>query len=243
MRTGNPKRPTSDMSLGGVYYAIVTQNKDEEKKLARIKVRFPWMPGGDQDQTHWARLAVPMIGAEFGTFTLPEVEDTVLVMFIAGDIRWPVIVGGIWNEKDKPPDVNENGKNDFRFIKSRAGSRLLFDDSDKTKTVLADFDNGNSIGAGQFAEGGDSPNKFEIKAPTAINGNPEKGVGATSSEGDVNIWCPNGTLTIKAKHAELTASDKAELKAGGAMTLEGGSQGIVNGSSAVKLDGSKVKIN
>ncbi|HUH02717.1 MAG TPA: phage baseplate assembly protein V [Kofleriaceae bacterium] len=243
MRSGNPRRPTSDMSLGGIYYAIVTQNKDEEMKLARVKVRFPWMPGGDQDQTHWARVAVPMIGGEFGAFTLPEVEDTVLVMFIAGDIRWPVIIGGSWNHVDTPPEVNENGKNDFRFIKSRAGHRLLFDDSSKTKIALTDFNNGNSIGVGEFGEGGDSPNKFEIKAPSAINGSPQKGVGVTSSEGDVNIWCPNGTLTIEAQHAELTASDKAELKAGGAMTLEGGANGVVNGSAGVKLDGSKVNVN
>jgi phage baseplate assembly protein gpV len=243
MRTGNPKRPTSDMALGGVYNAIVTQNKDEEKSLARVKVRFPWMPGGDQDQSHWARVSAPMIGAEFGAFTLPEVDDTVLVMFIAGDIRWPVVIGGVWNKVDTPPDVNEDGKNDFRFIKSRAGSRLLLDDSAKGKVVLSDFKNGNCLGVGEFGSGGSGGSAFEVPAPSAINGNPSKGVSATSSKGTLNLWCPAGTLTIKAQHVEITASDKADFKAGGDMTLEGGASGTVNGSSGVKLDGSKVKIN
>ena len=37
--------------------------------------RLPWLPGGDSDQTFWAPVSVPMIGGEFGTYTLPEIED------------------------------------------------------------------------------------------------------------------------------------------------------------------------
>ncbi len=227
--------------MAGVYYAIVTQNKDE-KKLGRVKVRFPWMPGGDKDQSAWAHIAVPMCGKEFGTFTLPEVEDTVAVVFIAGDINHPVIIGGVWNSVDKPPDVNENGNNDFRFIKSRAGHRALLDDSAKKKVVLTDYTNGNFIGAGDFPEGGDGPNKFELKTPSAINGSPTKWVAAATMEGTFNIWCPNGTLKIDAQHVEFTASEKAEVKAGGDMTLEGGMQGIVSSTGAGKYEGSKTNI-
>jgi uncharacterized protein involved in type VI secretion and phage assembly len=50
------------MTLARVYYAVVCQNKDEEKKLGRIKVRFPWLDQGDKDQAHWAQLATPMCG-------------------------------------------------------------------------------------------------------------------------------------------------------------------------------------
>ena len=230
------------MALCGIYYAIVTQNKDEEKKMARVKVRFPWMPGGDKDQSHWAHIAVPMTGDKFGTFTLPEVEDTVLVVFIAGDINHPVVIGGMWNQVDKPPEVNENGKNDFRFIKSRSGHRFLFDDTDKTKVVLTDRTNTNYMGAGAFAEGGESPNKMELKAPQPINGNPEKGVATCSMEGTFNIWCPKGTLDIAAKHVEITASDKADIKAGGKLNLEGVTNAKCISIKASKYEGSKIKI-
>ena len=230
------------MSLCGVYYAIVTQNKDESE-VARVKVRFPWLPDGDKDQSNWAPVAAPMVGDKFGTFTLPEVEDTVLVMFLAGDIRHPVVIGGIWNEKDTPPETNENGKNDFRFIKSRAGHRLLFDDSSSTKIVLTDSTNGNYVGVGTFSSGGDSPNKFEIAAPDPINGSPSAGVGVSSLKGTVNLWCPKGELKIKALNAEFTASDKAEIKAGGDLKLEGGMTGKVAASGAGKFEGSSAKVN
>lgn len=238
---GRPKPPTGDMALCGVYYAIVTQNKDEQK-LARVKVRFPWLPGGDKDQSHWAHIAVPMTGDKFGTFTLPEVEDTVLVVFMAGDINHPIVIGGMWNQVDKPPEVNENGKNDFRFIKSRSGHRFLFDDSDKTKVVMTDRTNTNYMGAGMYAEGGESPNKMELKAPQAINGSPEKGVAACSMEGTFNIWCPKGTLKIEAKNVEITASDKADVKAGGKLNLEGSSNAKCISTSTSKYEGSKIKV-
>jgi phage baseplate assembly protein gpV len=236
MRAGGPRPASGDMAMCGVYYALVTQNKDD-RQLGRVKVRFPWLPGGDQDQSAWAQVAVPMAGGEFGTFTLPEIDDTVMVVFIAGDIRFPVVIGGMWNKTDEPPEVNENGKNDFRFIKSRAGHRLLFDDSSSTSVVLTDNGNANYLGCGTFAAGGDGPNKMEIDGPGG-----SKGVGVTSAGGTLNVWCPNGTLKVSCKDAEVTAGDGLDLKAAGDVTLEGGMSTTVDASGEMKVNGSKVKI-
>ncbi len=238
---GGPRKPTSNMAFCGVYYAIVTQNKDEDAKVARIKVRFPWMPGGDKDQSHWAAIATPMTGDKFGTYTVPEVEDTVYVVFLGGDINHPVVIGGGWNKVDTIPEENENGKNDFRFIKSRSGHRLLFDDSAKAKVVLTDRTDGNFVGCGEFAEGGDGQNKYELKTPGTKGGQHKKGVAIASMEGTVNLWCPKGEFKVKAKHFELVASDKGEVKAGGDMTLEG--KAVKAAGMAGKFEGSKVKVN
>ena len=40
MRAGGERPWSNDGTLCGIYYAIVSQNKDEELKQARIKVRF-----------------------------------------------------------------------------------------------------------------------------------------------------------------------------------------------------------
>jgi len=231
------------MSLCGIYYGVVTQNKDEESQIGRVKVRFPWMPDGERDQLHWAHIAVPMAGKEYGTFVLPEVGDTVLVVFIAGDIRHPVVVGGEWNKTDTPPETNEHQSNDYRFIKSRSGHRFLLDDSSgAVKVVLTDKQNANYIGCGTFAGGTDSPNKFEITTPNAINGSPSKGVGVCALTGTLNLWCPSGKLEIKAQHVEFTGGDKAEIKAGGELKLEGGMQAVVTATGEAKFHGSKTKI-
>lgn len=239
---GVPAPATADAALGGIYYAVVTNNKDDEKSLGRIKVRFPWLDGGDSDESCWAHIAVPMIGDTFGTWTLPEVDDVVAVVFMAGDINHPIVVGGVWSSTDKPPEVNEDGKNDFRLIKSRSGHRVLIDDTSETKVVLTDKDDAQYVGVGKFAEGGSSDNKMELKTPSGINGSPESGVAVNSSQGTVNIWCPKGTLTIKAKNIEFTSTTSIDIKAGGDMIHESGTKTSFSGTAGVKMEGSKTNI-
>jgi uncharacterized protein involved in type VI secretion and phage assembly len=78
-----------------------------------------------------------MIGAgkNRGWFFIPEKNDEVLVMFEHGDINRPLVVGSLWNGKDKPPDKNPGG-NPRRVIKSRLGSKITFDD-DKEQLIYA----------------------------------------------------------------------------------------------------------
>lgn len=242
MHAGRPSSPTGDFGLCGIYYAVVTQNKDDEQQLGRIKVRFPWLPGGNQDESTWAQLCVPMEGNLFGTFTLPEKDDVVAVMFLSGDISFPIVLGGVWSSVDKPPETNASGKNDFRFIKSRAGHRMLLDDTEKTKVVLTDYTNSNYVGVGHYPEAGDAPNKFKLETPPPIFGNPQKGVAVCSLQGKVNVWCPNGTLTVKGKDIEVTASQKANIKAGGELTLEGGMTGESTSTGPGKYEGSSIKV-
>src|SRR5690349_1657445 len=119
MRAGGPAKDSLGNLYFGLHYAIVCQNKDPDN-LNRIKVRFPWLDKGDTDQTHWAQLLTPMEGKKFGWYTVPDVDDVVVVMFIAGDPTQPVILGGVWSTKDVSPEPNEDGKNNFRGYRTRA---------------------------------------------------------------------------------------------------------------------------
>lgn len=212
-----------DHGLCGVYYAIVTQNKDDQN-LARIRVRYPWLSGGDVDQSFWAPICVPMIGGEFGTYTLPEIEDTVLVVFLAGDIRYPVVIGGAWSETDPPPVTNEDGKNDFRGIRSRSGHELLLDDSDSAKLVLNSKSGEEILSCGSSAGGGSD------------------GASLSSGAGTLSILCPSGTLKVEGKDVEVTSSDKADIKAGSALEVGGSASASFSSSSMGKYEGSTTNL-
>lgn len=240
MRAGGPGQPTSDMTFCGVYYAVVTQNKDEELGIARVRVKLPWLSA--DDQTYWAQLAVPMVGPEFGTYVLPEVGDVVYVVFLAGDIRHPVVVSGNWNKTDTPPETNADGKNDFRLMKSRSGHRVILDDSQSAKVALHDKTDTCVVGVGTFAKGGSGPNATELPAPAGINGSPSQGVAIAAMDGPLNLWCPNGNLTVESMHVELTAGEKGALKAKDELALEG-AQGKATSQQVVKIEGSQVKVN
>ena len=238
MRAGGPRQPTGDQTLCGIYYALVTQNKDEEKGIARIKVKFPWLDNGDQDQSWWAQLSTPMAGDKFGFYTLPDVGDTVAVMFIAGDINHPVVLGGVWNKTDKTPEDGGDGKNDFRGYRSRAGSRVIMDDSSNGKVVMADKTNKNVVAVGAFAKGGDGPNASDIPRPGDAGSG---GVLVAAMDGKLNITCKNGKLTATGMQIKVQAQSAVEMKAGADLTFDGGMTQVV-ASSPANLDGSNGKI-
>lgn len=219
MRAGGDRSWTSDGTLVGIYYAIVCQNKDDELKQARIKVRFPWLPGGDKDQAHWAQLATPMSGNKWGWYTLPEVDDLVAVVFIAGDIRQPVVLGGIWSKKDPPPEPLTDGKNEFRGYKSRSGHRFLLDDSPKGKISLADKTDNLQLTIGQFEADGAGPNKHTIAAPQDAA---KTGVAMVAMSGKLKILCPDGKLTIEGDTVTISADDKMDINASAKLTIDSG---------------------
>ena len=110
----------------GVAVALVTQNKDEEG-LCRVKVSYPWHD--KPRESYWARLSMPMGGKERGLVFIPEVGDEVVVAFEREDLRFPFVLGALWNGKDRPPLANDDGKNAKRILQSRKKHYLLFDDN------------------------------------------------------------------------------------------------------------------
>ncbi len=117
----------TEKKLSGVYVAVVTDNQDPEE-MGRVKVTFPWR--GARDESFWARVLSFAGGKEAGAFLRPEVGDEVLVAFEGGEIEYPVVLGALWNGRDKPPF--EKGR---RVIRSRQGHEVSFHD-EKGEVIL-----------------------------------------------------------------------------------------------------------
>lgn len=188
----------------GVTIGIVTNNQDPDK-LGRVKVRFPWL--SDQDESHWARVLSPMAGKERGLFFLPEVDDEVLVAFEHGMAEFPYVLGALWNGKDKPPETNEDGKNNFRFIKSRSGHIIRLDDTDGAEKIeIIDKSGKNTV-------------VLNTKENTIT----------ISADADITIQSSNGKLILSGNGVEITskaalkleASQNMDIKAGPQMTIKG----------------------
>jgi uncharacterized protein involved in type VI secretion and phage assembly len=186
----------------GVAVALVTQNNDPEK-LCRVKVRFPWH--GDSSESFWARLSVPMAGNDRGFVMIPEVGDEVLVAFDREDLRFPFVLGALWNGQDKPPIANDDGKNDKRMIHSRKHHYLLFDDGSRGVVELK-HQKGRRI---VFDDDG-----FVVED--------EKGnvVKVDSNSGAMTIEA-KGQLNIKGATITIEATGTLELKASATLTVRG----------------------
>ncbi len=240
MRSGGPRREALDNVQFGLHYGIVTQNKDPDK-LNRIKVRLPWLDGGDTDQSHWAQYITPMEGNKFGWYSLPDVNDVVVVAFIEGDISQPVILGGVWSKPDPSPEPNEDGKNNFRGYRSRSGHRLILDDSAKTKIVIADKTAKNVIGMGEFDTDGAGPNKCAVFKPPMSG---TSGVSISTMEGKLEITCKEGKLLLDAKqNIKINAKTTIEIKAGTDIKLEGSSTAKMTTGSPSNYDAPTILID
>ena len=186
----------------GVAIGLVTQNKDPEG-LCRVKVRYPWH---DQPtESYWARLAMPMAGADRGMVLIPEVGDEVLLAFEREDLRFPYVLGALWNGKDKPPRHNDDGKNDERILESRKHHYLLFDDGAQGVVELA-HERGRKIVLDDTG--------FAVQDE---NGNTVK---VDSTSGAMTIEA-KGQLRIKAASISLETTGTLEIKASATLTLRG----------------------
>jgi uncharacterized protein involved in type VI secretion and phage assembly len=186
----------------GVAVGLVTNNQDPEG-LGRVKVKYPWL--GDDDESYWARLVVPMAGNDRGTWFLPEVDDEVLIAFDQGSLDYPYVLGALWNGKDKPPESNSDGKNNHRTIKSRSGHIIRMDDTDGSEKLEIIDKSGNNkivVDSSQnsitIESGGDI--KLTAKGKVTLSGNGVEiqsqadGSFKASSTLDVNA---NGQLNLK----------------------------------------------
>lgn len=186
----------------GVAIALVTQNKDDEG-LCRVRVRYPWHD--KPRESYWARLAMPMAGKDRGIVLIPEVGDEVVVAFEREDLRFPYVLGALWNGQDAPPLANDDGKNDKRILKSRKKHYLLFDDGAQGVVELSHHNGGIA----RFTDD-------EIAFKDA-QGNQIK---IENKSGAMTIQA-NGALTIKGATITIEASGTVEVKAGATLTIRG----------------------
>ncbi|WP_346237424.1 phage baseplate assembly protein V [Niabella insulamsoli] len=122
--------------------AVVTDNEDD-KGLARVKVKFPWMAEGEKSP--WISVSVPHAGKGKGFRFLPEIDDEVLVNFWDGNAEQPYVSGAVYTEAHQA-NISEAG-NHIKSIGSKTARR--FEINDKEGTIkMVDFlnnDAGNII--------------------------------------------------------------------------------------------------
>lgn len=183
------KRDTLPLSDFGVpahalampYLGRVTDVNDPDN-LARVKVEL-YALDTDADVALWARVASPFAGANRGGFFIPQEGDEVLVLFVGGDARHPVVVGGLWNGNAAPPE-SLSGKVDRWSITGKAGTRIA------------------------IVEESDATAKIECSTPGGVKLSMTDEAG-----GKVKIECAGNTITIEPAGITLESPAKVKVQA------------------------------
>lgn len=193
-------RGSSEPGRNGVMVALVTDNADPQD-LGRVKLKFPSLD--DSYESDWARVAAAGAGADRGLVALPEVNDEVLVVFEAGDIRRPIVIGGLWNGVDKPPtgggDLFDNGAVTRRGFVSSQNHRIVFLDA--------------ASQSGVCLLSGDDSLRFALKQSDRTI--------TMHSDGTVEISAV-GDITIKSDaNLELEGAAGVKIKSSGIVDIDG----------------------
>lgn len=185
--SGSPFEFTPDV-LRTCHLAEVTSVQDPDS-LARVKVRLLTLdPTGEAEI--WARVAVPFAGADRGALFIPDVGDEVLVSFVAGDPRFPVVLGGLWNGAAKPPEQFAGDRVDRWTITGKAGTRIAIVEEQAGATIELETPNGVS---GTFTDQGGGKVEFTNGSNTITIDS--SGVTVKSS----------GTVTVQASSVSVSS--------------------------------------
>jgi len=230
--TCGPRRPASLVdTLGGPaadpnflatvpVIGVVTDNGDP---AGRVKVKYSGV--GGEIESPWARVVSLGGGAARGVVFQPEVGDEVLVAFERGDTRRPVVIGGLFSEKNKLPTAGsgvKDGKVEFRRMTSRKNHVIEIADGEQPSQQHVLIKLGTAehlirVGADRFDIEVADGKPLTIKAGKAMF--------------DINA---GGNISIEGKNVTI--------KADANLLLQGGSKAVLESNAQTQITGGKLDI-
>lgn len=189
----------------GVHIGIVTDIVDPDG-IYRVKVRVSLIHEGEEGT--WARLGAIYAGDNRGFYSLPEVDDEVLVSFLNNDPRHAVVLGSLYNGRATPPITAATANNEKGFV-SRNNLKFIFNDQQGQESVKIETPGGSSIVIK------DGPSSIEVKD---ANGNTVKleaaGVTITAAAKitlqGAQVEISAGQLTVSAGMAQFSGVVQAQ---------------------------------
>lgn len=186
-RFGPPGLPITGALLLGEVIAV-----DDPDGRNRVRIKLLSYDGPDsQDAPIWARVAVPFAGNDRGAFFIPGVGDEVLVGFVNGDPRLPVVVGAMWNGANAAPESLPGNAVDRWSLTGTHGTRIAIVE-ESAASAKVEFSTPGGV-KGTLTDEGGGRIKFEAAGSTM-----------TMEPAGVTIETP-GSATIKASRVSIEA--------------------------------------
>ncbi|MCW8876494.1 MAG: type VI secretion system tip protein TssI/VgrG [Kangiellaceae bacterium] len=134
------RRPT----MKGPQSAVVVGPSGEEiyvDEFGRVKVQFIWDREGKKDENSscWIRVAQGWAGNQWGASFIPRIGHEVIVNFMDGDPDRPIVMGCVYNGKNKPPYTSKT-QSGIKTRSTKSGNaqnynELRFDDKKDNEQI------------------------------------------------------------------------------------------------------------
>jgi uncharacterized protein involved in type VI secretion and phage assembly len=190
-----------------------------------VRVKYPALSMAEESA--WARICTPAAGNQRGVLMLPHVNDEVVVAFENGDARRPLIVGSVFNGKDKPgPELLQENKGSFAVVSTEKGFVHTKDDltfkSDKNMIVEVKSDQTEKVTGNAKHEAQTvklkAGSSYEIEAGSSMK---IKGV-SISVEASASLQLKGATVQIESSGPATVKGSILNLEGSGVVNVTGG---------------------
>ncbi|TVP46482.1 MAG: type VI secretion system tip protein VgrG [Mongoliibacter sp.] len=120
--------------IKGCQIAKVKKINEDPDGDYRVLIQLEAFQNKSNSNELWARIAFNYASHQAGFFFFPEIGDEVLVSFINGDPRFPVITGSVYSSKQNPK-FKTDAENTTKAIHTKSGLAIIFNDKDKIFTI------------------------------------------------------------------------------------------------------------
>lgn len=241
---GQPHRANGSAlpALGrSLVVGVITNNSDPDG-LGRVKVKFPSLT--DADESAWARVVSTGAGATRGLQVVPHVGDEVLVGFEHGDLRRPLVLGGLWSAANGNPRHATSGAKDGAVWQTRSGHLMTMSDGEAApeqyvRVALHTGKTSLRLGADQSSL--DVEQDLSIAGEATITINAKRDV--TIEAASITLRARNRLVLEGTAGVEIKATAGPVQIQGLQAELKGQTQTSVDGGALTLIKGGAVKIN
>lgn len=203
---------------------------------------------------------VPLVIGHIGTAAIPNKGDLVLLAFDKGDVNQPIIIGRLYNEKQRPP-LNNTDEIIFRLPLAEADDKtikaairnhksqsppreLIFEMPPKITMRITDGTVRATAGKTEMKldqPGGSGGTVTVVAGSTKITMNQD---GDVTVEAAANMTLKAvGDLKIEGRNVKIEGQINTDIKAGMQATLKASMGATVDGGLSGTLKGATVAIN
>ena len=164
---------------------------------------------------------VPVATGHIGTVAIPNIGDLVVLTFYKADVNQPIVVGRVYNDKDRPP-LSKSNEVIFRLP-------LKAEDNKAIKAAIRNL------------EDNDPPREILVEMPPKITVRITDGtVRATAGKTEMKLdqsAATGGAVTVVAGRTKITMNQDGDVKveSAGSMTIEAASDLTMKANANISI--------
>ena len=249
-----PNEEYDSQIIPGFVQGTVVENNNS-KYPGMVKVSFTvWEKG--QNMIEWVRLMSPYAGKKYGTYVVPEVNDTVLVGFIGGSLKKPFLLGSLYPADSSLVKQQTDKKNANKYMETKGGIQIALNDAQGKESVTVNtpkkikvhLDDAKEQIILQDKSGGNKIMMDLKKGEISITA--KKKITLKAGQSTIDLAATPGQVKVNSGKVDLAAKQTMNIQGqaqtkvkGGSLALQGMQTAELKATGIVTVKGAMAKIN